>query len=99
MCQLIQDLITAPAFVQEPVAAEQPVDIDLADCLEEHADIKRPSHGTKNASALTSKQLSCRRWEAARDKELRAREHCRRAREARREEARDRKLAAGLVEA
>lgn len=66
------------------------VDEDYADHVEDqHA--HKESHGGKNSSSMTDKQISSKKWEDAHSKEARDREHDKKAREARREDARDRK--------
>uniref|UniRef100_A0A6T1IIZ3 Uncharacterized protein n=1 Tax=Alexandrium monilatum TaxID=311494 RepID=A0A6T1IIZ3_9DINO len=89
----------APEPAKPVVAREPEVDLDEAERLEaQHdPDAHRESRGLKNTSALSSKVVSKERWESARCKEERDREHEKIAREARRAEARDLKQGAADV--
>jgi hypothetical protein len=78
-------------------STEPEVDLDEAARLEELHDSDPVSRGSKNTSALTEKVVSKERWEAARNSENRAREKEVKARDARRTEARDKKMDAGYV--
>eukprot|EP00932_Pfiesteria_piscicida_P006060 SRR837773.1598.p1 GENE.SRR837773.1598~~SRR837773.1598.p1 ORF type:complete len:467 (+),score=181.33 SRR837773.1598:58-1401(+) len=79
------------------VYSEVEVDQDYAEQLEELHHPHKESHGAKNTSALTDKQASCKKWEAAHNKEQRDREHDKKVRDNRRGEARDRKADAANV--
>uniref|UniRef100_A0A6V0E5S1 Uncharacterized protein n=1 Tax=Zooxanthella nutricula TaxID=1333877 RepID=A0A6V0E5S1_9DINO len=78
---------------------EHRVDEEEAERLEaQHdPDAHRESRGSKNTSALNPKVVSKEKWESARGKESREREHDKMAREARRAEARDLKQGAADV--
>jgi len=88
-----------PGPAKQVTAREPEVDMDEAERLEaQHdPDAHRESRGMKNTSALSSKVVSKERWESARCKEERDREHEKIAREARRAEARDLKQGAADV--
>jgi len=74
--------------------AEPTADLDYADKLQSNHEPKQEeSRGTKNTSALPKKVVSREKWLADRRKEIQLRESGKKAREARRAEARDRKLA------
>mmetsp|Transcript_13485 Transcript_13485/g.29756 ORF Transcript_13485/g.29756 Transcript_13485/m.29756 type:complete len:427 (+) Transcript_13485:283-1563(+) len=72
-----------------PVSGEVVVDEDLAAQVEAHYEATRESRGAKNTSTLTDKQASCKKWEHNHKLEAREREHEKKARDARRQEARD----------
>merc|ERR1719203_51800 len=74
------------------------VDIDYADKLQRQHEPKSESHGSKNTSALSEKVVSSEKWLAARGEEGRDREKVKIAREARRGEARDKKMEAANVD-
>lgn len=82
---------------ERPPAGSTEVDIDLAEKLENQHGVQKQSHGTKNTSARSEKVVSSEKWLAARAAQGRQLEKGKRARGARREEARDRKTRAGDV--
>lgn len=73
-------------------SAELEVDQDYAAQLEEQHERHRESHGTKNTSAMSDKEIGCKKWEANRDKESREREEQKKATDTKRGDARDRKM-------
>jgi hypothetical protein len=86
----------AAAVVTVPAAGPK-VDADYADKLQSQAEPKEESRGLKNTSALTSKVVSKEKWLTERRKEVQQRENGKKARGARRAEARDMKTSAGDV--
>lgn len=79
------------------VSAEQGIDEDYADQLQEQYDAERQSKGMKNTSALPEKVVSKEKWLKDRGSENREFEKNIKAREARRGEARDSKTASADV--
>jgi len=82
----------SPELRRQASPSEPKVDEDMAERLEAQHDGDRESKGKKNTSALSEKVVSAQKWEAARGAENREREKEKIAREARRTEARDRKM-------
>lgn len=82
---------------QVKVTAEQEIDEDYAEQLEDQYDAERQSKGMKNTSALPEKVVSKEKWLAARGSENREFEKNIKARDARRGEARDSKAASADV--
>jgi len=87
----------SPELTRQAALSEPQVDEDEAERLEAQHDCELASKGKKNTSALSDKVVSAQKWEAARGAEAREREKEKIARDARRTEARDRKLDAADV--
>mmetsp|Transcript_36456 Transcript_36456/g.117879 ORF Transcript_36456/g.117879 Transcript_36456/m.117879 type:complete len:351 (-) Transcript_36456:186-1238(-) len=92
-----EDEQAAGGLERQASATEPEVDEDHAARVEAHHDAQKESRGGKNTSSMTDKEISCKKWDDAHGKEARDREHDKKAREARREEARDMKSDAANV--
>lgn len=82
---------------KQAVPADQQIDEEYAEYLEEYYEAERQSKGLKNASALPDKILSKEKWLSARAVDKKEFVNEKKAREARRGEARDMKAGAGDV--